>query len=259
MPAKTKTVVVMPAYNAAATLERTFRDIPPGVADEIILVDDASSDETVELSRRLGLTTIAHESNRGYGANQKTCYDAALEAGADFVVMLHPDYQYDSRLVPHLVGFLKSDVCDVVLGNRIRTRREALANGMPPYKYLANRALTIIQNVLTGQNLSEWHTGYRAYKRAVLETVPYRRNTDDFAFDSEFLAQCVYFNFRIGDVPVPVRYFAEASSIGLRRSLTYGAHTLLTHAALLLARAGLPSPLFQSPSPRSTSPPTPTV
>jgi len=259
MTAKPKTVVVMPAYNAAATLEHTLRDIPAGVADEIILVDDASADETAELSRRLGLTTIVHESNRGYGANQKTCYDAALDAGADYVVMLHPDYQYDSRLVPHLVGFLKSDDCDVVLGNRMRTRREALADGMPPYKYLANRALTIIQNVLTGQNLSEWHTGYRAYTRAVLETVPYHRNTDDFAFDSEFLAQCVYFNFRIGDVPVPVRYFAEASSIGLRRSLAYGARTLLVHAELLAARAGFPSPLFQPRPPRSTPPATPTV
>ena len=222
MPDLQKVVVVMPAYNAETTLERTLQDIPAGSVDEIILVDDCSKDNTVELARSLGITVITHDENQGYGANQKTCYHEALERGADIVVMIHPDYQYDSSLVPAIVELLRGDHCDVLLGNRIRSRREALAGGMPVYKYLANRLLTIIENLWTGENLGEWHSGMRAYKREVLETIPWEGNSDDFVFDSQFLVQCVHFGFRIGDLPVPVRYMREASSINFSRSLEYG-------------------------------------
>ena len=242
MPGGSKTIVVMPAYNAASTIEATVRDIPEGSVDEIILVDDVSRDNTVEIARSLGLTVIEHKENRGYGGNQKTCYDEALKRGADIVIMIHPDYQYDSRLAPYIVGFLESGICDVILGNRIRTRQEALESGMPMYKYLSNRMLTIVENLLTGQNLGEWHTGYRAYTAEVLRTIPYHKNSDDFVFDSQFLVQAVYFGFRVGDVPVPVRYMAEASSINFRRSVTYGLRTLETVAQYYLARAGLIRP-----------------
>jgi glycosyltransferase involved in cell wall biosynthesis len=234
-----KIIVVLPAYNAESTLEATCRDIPPAVVDETILVDDCSQDNTVALARKLGLTVIEHEQNRGYGANQKTCYRAALDRGADLVIMLHPDYQYDARLLPHFIGFLETGVCDVVLGSRIRTRREALDGGMPVYKYLANRVLTIIENVCLGQNLGDFHTGFRAYTAEVLKTTPWETNSDDFVFDTQFLVQAVYFGFRIGDVPVPVRYFAEASSINLVRSAKYGLQTLWTVAKYLLQSCGL--------------------
>lgn len=167
-----KTIAVIPAYNAARTLEPTVQDIPPGVIDEIILVDDASSDDTVAIARRLGLTVIQHEANRGYGANQKTCYRLALERGRDIVIMIHPDYQYDSRLTPYLVGFIRDGYFDVMIGSLIRTRKEALAAGMPLYKYIVNRFLTFVENVCSGMNLSEWHTGFRAFTRNVLETIP---------------------------------------------------------------------------------------
>ncbi|MBC8366443.1 glycosyltransferase family 2 protein [bacterium] len=216
----------MPAYNAETTLERTLQDIPAGSVDEIILVDDCSQDNTVELARSLGITVITHEENRGYGANQKTCYHEALQRGADIVVMIHPDYQYDSSIVPAIVELLRGDHCDVLLGNRIRSRREALAGGMPVYKYLANRLLTIVENLWTGENLGEWHSGLRAYKREVLEAIPWEGNSDDFVFDSQFLVQCVHFGFRIGDLPVPVRYMREASSINFTRSMEYGMLTL---------------------------------
>jgi len=223
-----RVIVVMPAYNAEATVEATVRDIPTSVVDEIILVDDCSRDRTVEVARGLGLTVIEHPENRGYGGNQKTCYDAALERGADIVIMIHPDYQYDSRLAGGIVTFLRHGICDVILGNRIRTRRETLQSGMPLYKYLANRFLSFFENLLLGQNLGEWHSGYRAYTREVLETIPYRENSDHFVFDSQFLMQAVYFGFRIGDVPVPVRYMKEASSITLGASTRYGLTTLAT-------------------------------
>lgn len=221
-----KTIAVMPAYNAATTLGRTVADIPSGSVDEIILVDDGSRDDTVEIARQLGLTVIVHETNRGYGGNQKTCYQTALEKGADYVVMIHPDYQYDSRVIPVAVEILRLGICDCVLGSRIRTRREALDGGMPRYKYLANRMLTFMENVALGQNLGDFHTGFRAYRREVLETLPWMRNSDDFVFDSQFLAQVVHFGFKVGDIPVPVRYFDEASSINFRRSVKYGLSTL---------------------------------
>jgi len=240
-----KTIVVMPAYQAETTLERTVADIPDGLADEIIVVDDCSSDRTAQVGRDLGLTVIVHETNKGYGANQKTCYREALARGADIVIMIHPDYQYDSRLAPHLIRFIADDYFDIMLGSRIRTRAEALAGGMPIWKYLSNRLLTITENVLLGQNLSEYHTGYRAYSRRVLETIPWQRNSDDFAFDAQFLAQAIYFGFKIAEIPVPVRYMAEASSINWRRSVTYGLENLKVIGQLWLHRLGLVrSPLF---------------
>lgn len=242
-----KTIAVMPAYNAAATLERTVADIPPGSVDQIIVVDDCSRDNTVEIAQRLGLTVIRHEKNLGYGGNQKTCYRHALDAGADYVVMIHPDYQYDSRVIPVAVEILRLGICDVVLGSRIRTRAEALAGGMPKYKYIANRLLTFAENVALGQNLGDFHSGFRAYRRAVLETIPYERNSNDFVFDSQFLAQAVYFGFKLGDIPVPVRYFDEASSINFRRSVTYGLATLGAVGSYWLNRLKLSkSPLFRA-------------
>ena len=240
-----RTVVVMPAYNAEETLERTYADIPEGAADHVILVDDVSRDRTVEVARTLPIEVIVHEQNTGYGGNQKTCYRAALERGADFVVMLHADYQYDARVIRAAVEILRLGNCDVVLGNRIRTRREALSSGMPLAKYLANRALTMLENLFAGQNLGEWHSGFRAYRRAVLERVPFERNSDDFVFDSQFLVQCVHFGFKLGDVPVPVRYFQEASSISFRRSSVYALETMWTFARWFLHRLGLRSRLFE--------------
>ncbi|MFH1011778.1 MAG: glycosyltransferase family 2 protein, partial [bacterium] len=208
-----KVVCTMPAYNAEQTLEKTYRSIPAGCIDEFILTDDGSQDATVEIAQRLGMTVLKHQDNRGYGANQKTCYDAALERGADLVVMIHPDYQYDGRVTPFVVGLLGTGTCDVILGSRIRTRREALQGGMPVYKYISNRVLTVFENIALGQNLGDFHSGYRAYAREVLETVNYHANSDDFVFDTQFLAQVVHHGFRVGDIPIPTRYFNEASSI----------------------------------------------
>jgi glycosyltransferase involved in cell wall biosynthesis len=234
-----RVVAVMPAYNAAATLRQTVADIPPGAVDEMILVDDGSRDETVAIARELGLTVIEHERNTGYGGNQKTCYRRALDAGADYVVMIHPDYQYDSRVIPAAVEFLRLGICDCVLGSRIRSRKEALDGGMPAWKYVANRLLTVVENVALGQNLGDFHSGFRAYRREVLETIPWERNSDDFVFDSQFLAQAVHFGFKLGDVPVPVRYFQEASSINFVRSVRYGLSTLGVVAAFWLHRLRL--------------------
>jgi glycosyltransferase involved in cell wall biosynthesis len=240
-----RTVAVMPAYNAAATLRRTVGDIPPGSVHEVVLVDDCSRDDTVAVARELGLTVIVHERNTGYGGNQKTCYRRALDSGADFIVMIHPDYQYDSRLIPVAVEILRLGICDCVLGSRIRTRAETLAGGMPIYKYLSNRMLTIVENIALGQNLGDFHSGFRAYTRKVLETIPFERNSDDFVFDSQFLAQAVAFGFKLGDIPVPVRYFAEASSINFRRSLKYGLATLGVMGQYWLNRLKIRrSPLF---------------
>jgi glycosyltransferase involved in cell wall biosynthesis len=240
-----KVVVVMPAYNAAETLKKTFDDIPEGYVDEVILVDDKSSDDTVKVSESLGIHTVAHEKNRGYGGNQKTCYTEALKRGADIVIMVHPDYQYDSRLVPYIIGFIEKDVCDVVLGTRIRTRKETLEMGMPIWKYISNRLLTITENIIFGQNVTDFHTGYRAYSREVLETIPFLENSEDFVFDTEFLAQTAYFNFRIGCVPVPVRYFPEASQIDFKDSTIYGLKTVMTLFKFLGQKFNLvKSPLF---------------
>jgi glycosyltransferase involved in cell wall biosynthesis len=218
--------------------------------DELLLVDDGSHDDTVALARRLGLRVIVHPQNRGYGANQKTCYDAALATDADVVVMLHPDYQYDSRVIPHMVSFIELGICDVMLGSRIRTRAEALRGGMPKWKYVANRFLTAAENMALGQNLGDFHSGMRAYRREVLETIPYHRNSDDFVFDTQFLVQCVHFGFRLGDVPVPVRYFDEASSINFRRSVRYGLSTLGALGRFWGERLGLVrQPMFERASP----------
>ncbi|RKZ17513.1 glycosyltransferase family 2 protein [bacterium] len=233
----------MPAYNAESTLEYTLSELPEGSVDEVILVDDCSSDGTVALARRLGLTVVEHDENLGYGGNQKSCYRLALERGADVVVMLHPDLQYDAKVVPVMIDLLLNDHCDVLLGNRIRSRHEALEGGMPVYKYLANRALTMVENVWLGQNLGEFHSGLRAYTREVLETLPWELNSDDFVFDTQFLVQAVQFGFRMGDVPVPVRYMKEASSINFMRSCTYGTLTLWT----LLERTLHQTHLMQSP------------
>lgn len=236
---KPKIIVVMPAYNAEQTVEKTFRDIPPGSVDEILLVDDGSTDRTVEVAKRLGIFVIQHEKNLGYGGNQKTCYDHALARGPDIVVMIHPDYQYDPRVIPFAVGFIQTGICDIVIGCRIRTRKETLEGGMPIYKYIANRILTTIENIVLGQNLGDFHSGFRVYKREVLEKIPYHLNSDDFVFDSEFLAQAVAFGFRIGDIPIPVRYAADSSSINFRRSLKYGIQTLGVMVKFILHQLGI--------------------
>jgi glycosyltransferase involved in cell wall biosynthesis len=234
-----KVVCIMPAYNAESTLERTLTSIPLGSVDEYILTDDCSRDHTADIAERLGMTVLRHEVNRGYGANQKTCYDAALERGADVIIMIHPDYQYDGRITPAVVQLLATGTCDMILGSRIRTRRETLEGGMPVYKYLSNRLLTAFENVMLGQNLGDFHSGYRAYVREVLETINYHANSDDFVFDTEFLAQAVYQGFRIGDVPIPTRYFSEASSINFRRSSKYGLQTIGVMLKYHLQRLGL--------------------
>jgi glycosyltransferase involved in cell wall biosynthesis len=239
MELKSKVIVVMPAYNAATTLEKTVQDIPEGFVQEIILVDDSSTDDTVKIAKRLGLTVILHDRNKGYGANQKTCYDEALRRDADIVIMIHPDYQYDSSLAPLFAELIEKSICDVMLGSRVRTRRECLDSGMPLYKYLSNRFLTILENLVTGQNLSEWHTGYRAYSRKVLEKIPYHENSNDFVFDSQLLIQAVYFGFKIGDLPVPCRYMSEASSINVSRSVVYGMGTIKTVLQFILQKLHL--------------------
>jgi glycosyltransferase involved in cell wall biosynthesis len=216
-----KVVVVLPAYHAGKTLERTVSEIPRDVVDEILLVDDASGDETVDVARRLGLTVFVHPQNRGYGGNQKTCYREALKAGADIVVMLHPDYQYSPRLVGAMAQMVASGHYDVVLGSRILAQ-DAMQGGMPLYKYVSNRLLTAIQNLLMNQKLSEYHTGFRAFSREVIETLPLESNSDDFIFDNQMICQGIRAGFRIGEISCPTRYFPEASSIDFRRSVTYG-------------------------------------
>lgn len=231
----------MPAFNAESTLQNTYKDIPRDIVDEVILTDDASTDRTVEVAQELGIAVNRHEKNMGYGANQKTCYDDALSRGADVVVMIHPDYQYDPRLIYFAAGFLIKDICDVILGSRIRTRREALECGMPFYKYISNRFLTIIENLVLGQNLGDFHSGFRIYKKKVLETIPYHSNSNDFVFDTEFLTQAVFFNFRLGDIPVPTRYFPEASSINFKRSLKYGIQTVWVMLKFIFQKTGIAS------------------
>jgi glycosyltransferase involved in cell wall biosynthesis len=233
-------VVVMPAYNAARTLERTVAEVPVDLVDDLVVTDDASGDDTVEVARRLGLRTLVHEENRGYGANQKTCYAEALKLGADVVVMLHPDYQYTPTLIPAMIGMITHGPFDVVLGSRILGGR-ALAGGMPRYKYVANRVLTGLQNLLCGAKLSEYHTGYRAFSREVLETIPILENSDDFVFDNQMLAQILHAGFEIGEVSCPAAYFDAASSINFSRSVRYGLGVLQTSVQLFLQRRGLAS------------------
>src|SRR5262245_56836689 len=232
-----KICVVLPSYNAGRTLEKTLEEIPSGLVDDIVLVDDASKDNTVEVAHKNNVFTFRHDNNKGYGANQKSCYRLALQRGADLVIMLHPDYQYSPKLLLPMASLLASGFFDVVLGSHI-LGVGALAGGMPLYKYVSNRALTFIQNLLVGHKLSEYHTGYRGFTRQVLEDLPLARNSDDFVFDNEMLSQAIYRGFRIGEVSCPTSYFAEASSINFRRSVTYGLGGLMTALRVRLACMG---------------------
>jgi glycosyltransferase involved in cell wall biosynthesis len=251
-------VVVLPAYNAARTLEATVRELPETV-DETILVDDHSSDETVAMARRLHLTVHVHERNRGYGGNQKTCYAQALAAGADVVVMTHPDYQYSPLLVTAIASMVAYGVYDVALASRI-LGGGALRGGMPRYKYVANRALTTFQNIVMGAHLSEYHTGYRAYSKELLNSLPLERNSDDFVFDNQILAQAILLGARIGEISCPTRYFPEASSINFRRSSIYGLGVLKTAMEFRLAKWGLRhTPLFEFPENQIAKPGTPFI
>jgi len=231
-------VVIMPAYNAAQTLEITYASIPMDVVDKVILTDDVSRDDTVEIARKLGLKTIIHVQNKGYGGNQKTSYLEALKAGAEIVVMLHPDNQYDATRIPALIEPIKQGQYDMVIGSRL-LGRDTLEGGMPLYKFIGNRFLTWLENRVLGQNLSEYHSGFRAYSYKFLTTVPFVLNSDDFVFDSEIPAQATAFNFKIGEVAVPTRYFKEASSINFKRSVVYGLATVWTMGKFLLYRLGL--------------------
>jgi glycosyltransferase involved in cell wall biosynthesis len=241
-----KVVVVLPAYNAAKTLRMTYREIPLAFADEVVLVDDASGDDTATAAHELGIKVIIHEKNVGYGGNQKTCYKAALELGADIVIMLHPDYQYTPKLIPAMATLIAYGEFDAVLASRI-LGTGALRGGMPLYKYISNRFLTLIENLLLGQKLSEYHTGYRAFSREILERLPLERNSDDFVFDNQMLAQIIWFGYRIGEVSCPTKYFDDASSINFRRSVKYGFGVLATAMKYFLSRLGIiRSALFRS-------------
>ncbi|HEB02250.1 MAG TPA: glycosyltransferase family 2 protein [Nitrospirae bacterium] len=236
-----KVVVVMPAYNAEKTLEKTYSELPHEYLHDVVLVDDASNDKTVRLARELGIRTIVHEENRGYGGNQKTCYGDALEAGADIVVMVHPDYQYSPKLVTAMAAMIASGEFDVVLGSRIVTG-EAVSGGMPRYKYVANRFLTLVQNMLLHIKLSEYHTGFRAFSREVIVSLPLEGNSDDFVFDNQMISQAVYYGFRVGELSCPTRYFADASSINFMRSVKYGLGVLWTSALFRLGKWGITEP-----------------
>lgn len=218
----------MPAYNAEKTLVKTYRDIPKKLVSKIILVDDGSHDKTVKIARKLGLEVLVHPQNRGYGGNQKSCYTLALSEGADIVVMIHPDYQYDATLLPEMINPIIAGRFDIMLGSRIRSRKEALDGGMPLYKYISNRLLTIIENITLGLNLSEYHTGFRAFKAGVLRKLPFHRFSDDFVFDQEILIEAVKRRSRIGETAIPVRYSNDSSSINFQRSVKYGLETLLS-------------------------------
>ena len=243
----------MPAYNAARTIERTYGEIPLDIVDEVVLTDDASRDETVEIARRLGLRTLVHEENRGYGGNQKTCYAEALRLGADVVVMLHPDYQYTPKLIAAMTSLITDGPFDAVLGSRVLGGR-ARRGGMPLYKYVANRALTATQNLLCSAKLSEYHTGYRAFSRKVLETLPLLENSDDFVFDNQMLAQILHADFEVGEISCPCAYFEEASSINFSRSVRYGLGVLRVSLQFFAQRRGWAHyPIF-SPGGRRLAP-----
>lgn len=238
MIAGLKVAVVLPAYNAAATLQKTYEELPHDIVDDVILVDDASRDETKAIARELGIFTLVHPDNRGYGGNQKSCYNAALARGADIVVMVHPDYQYSPRLVTAMASMIASGHYDAVFASRI-LGNGALRGGMPLYKYIANRFLTAFQNLLMGQKLSEYHTGYRAWSRKLLEQLPLLNCSDDFVFDNQMIAQAAWANARLGEISCPTKYFPEASSINFRRSCTYGLGVLATSLKFRLTRWGL--------------------
>ena len=230
--------VVMPAYNAEKTLKKTYDEIPKDIVDDVILTDDASTDETVKVSRELDIKTFVHTENKGYGGNQKTCYQAALESGADIVIMLHPDYQYTPKLILPMVSMMTEGLFDAVIGSRILGNK-AMMGGMPLYKYVSNRILTLSENLLIQQKLSEYHTGYRAFSRKVLETIPLMENSDDFVFDNQMLCQTLYFGFDVGEVSCPALYFDDASSISFSRSVTYGMGVMQTAMKYAMARRGM--------------------
>ena len=241
MKKKKKVIVVMPAYNAAKTLERTYADIPKGVVDEVILVDDVSKDETVAVAKRLPIKVVVHMQNKGYGGNQKTCYTEALKAGADVIVMVHPDYQYDSSLIPQMISPILDGHADFVLGSRI-IGEGALKGGMPWWRYVSNRFLTSLSNIVYNHKYSDLHTGFRAYSREMLETIPFLKNSDDFIFDGQFIAQAHAHGFRATEVPIPTRYFAEASSISFNASVRYGLATLKVNWDYFWYKLGVSKP-----------------
>ena len=238
-----KICVVMPGYNAEHTVKKTYEEIPKDIVDDVILVDDSSSDRTAEIARSLGIHTLVHPKNRGYGGNQKTCYTEALRRGADIVVMVHPDYQYTPKLIPAMASCISSGIYDVALGSRILGGR-SLQGGMPLYKYVANRFLTMTENLLISEKLSEYHTGYRAFSRRALLTLPLHENDDDFVFDNQMLVQAAYFGFKIAEITCPTLYFPEASSINFQRSVKYGFGVLGTALQFRLAKLGLHVPPF---------------
>lgn len=236
---KKRIIIVMPAYNAAQTLKKTVADLPQALADEIILVDDASKDETVKIAKKIGLATFVHKENKGYGGNQKTCYRKALKKGAEIIVMLHPDYQYDSSLTFELIKPILDGRFDVMFGSRIRTRKEALAGGMPWYKYFLNRLLTPIENVILGVNFSEHLSGFRAYRRKVLETLPFKKFSDDFVFDQQFMISAIAAKFEVGEIPIPVRYFSKSSSIHFLKGGKFLLETFWALFLFLLYKTGI--------------------
>ena len=238
-----KIAVIMPAYNAEKTLEKTYNEIYQNFVDEIILVDDFSEDETKEIAKRLDITTIIHEKNKGYGANQKSCYKAALKSGADIVIMLHPDYQYTPKLIPAMASMMAFDEYDAVIGSRM-LGNSALKGGMPLYKYISNRFLTEFQNIVTGEKLSEYHTGFRGFTRKLLETLPLEDCSDDFIFDNQMLALILYNGYKIGEISCPTKYFKEASSINFYRSCKYGLEVLLVSLKYRLSKIGIQIKLF---------------
>ena len=236
-----KIIVVLPAYNAGKTLQKTFEEIPFDIVDEVILTDDFSNDETIQVAQKIGIKhIISHDSNKGYGANQKSCYQKAFELNADIIVMLHPDYQYTPKLIPAMCSLVANDLYDMVLGSRILSKG-ALKGGMPLYKYISNRILTLVQNILMNQKLSEYHTGYRCFDANVLRKIDFKNNSDDFVFDNEILAQCSFLNAKIGEISCPANYFEEASSINFSRSVTYGLGVLRVSISYFLQKAKLGS------------------
>ncbi len=239
-----KIIVVMPAYNAEKTIKKTYDDIPKDIVDEVLVVDDDSYDQTVAIAKKMNLPILVHQKNLGYGGNQKTCYAEALKRKADIIVMIHPDYQYDATLTYELIKPIIEKRFDIMLGSRIRSRSEALAGGMPLYKYFSNRFLTFIENIILGLNLSEYHTGFRAYHKKVLMTLPIGSFSNDFIFDQEILISAHRFGFRIGEIAVPVRYFPEASSINFIRSVKYGLMTLVILIFYLLDFIGIKNKIF---------------